>query len=82
MVRDLIFAISSLNELFRENDVPIHLIGGVRSEVIDNLGALGQEVDRIVHDKAVTIAWHYANRSLNHPLFDIIRNKIQASERV
>lgn len=80
MVRDLIFSIGSLNEIFRANNVAIHLIAAVRSEVLDSLGSLGQEVDRLVHDRGTTIAWHYAKRSKNHPLLDMIRRKIWASE--
>jgi len=81
MVRDLIFSIALANDLFRSHKIPIHVIGAVRSEVVDSMGALGQEVDRLVHDRGQTIAWHFAKRSLDHPLIQIIRRKILASEK-
>lgn len=82
MVRDLLFSVGSLNDLFRNKKVPIHIIGAVRSEIIDSMGALGQEVDRLVHDRGFNIAWHYAKRSRKHPLLQIIERKIWASEQV
>jgi hypothetical protein len=80
MVRDLLFSVSSLNDAFRESNLDIHILAAVRSEVIDSMGSLGQEVDRLVHDRGFTISWHHAKRSMNHPLIQIIKNKIQSSE--
>ena len=80
MVRDLLFTISKYNDHFSEIEVPVHIIAAVRSEVVDGLGPIGQEVERIVHDKGTRIAWHFARRSLNHPLFEIISNKIKVSD--
>jgi hypothetical protein len=48
--------------------------------VLDALGSKGQEVSRIVQDCGVNIAWHFATKGLNHPLFQMIRRKIWASE--
>ena len=45
------------------------------------MGALGQEVDRLVHDKGFLISWHHAKRSVSHPLMEIITRKIQMSEK-
>lgn len=81
MVRDLLFSISTMNDFFRNNSVDIHILAAVRSEIVDTMGALGQEVDRLVHDKGFLISWHHANRSLNHPLIQIIRGKLLASEK-
>lgn len=81
MVRDLLFCVDALNSQFREAKLPIHLVGAVRSEVIDNMGSLGQEVDRLVHDRGFHITWHSAKRSLDNPLLKIIKRKIIASEK-
>jgi hypothetical protein len=81
MVRDLLFSISSINDDFRRTNTPIHVLAAVRSEVIDAMGSLGQEIDRLVHDRGFHISWHHANRSINHPLMQIIKNKIVASEK-
>lgn len=80
MVRDLMFAVANFNEIARRGHAPIHIIAGVRSEVIDAMGALGEEVDRLVHDKGFNLAWYLAKRSLHHPLIEIVRRKILASE--
>lgn len=82
LVRDLIFSIASINDSFRIKNVPIHVIGAVRSEVIDAMGSLGQEVDRLVHDRGFLISWHHTNRSTSHPLMAIIENKILFSEKL
>lgn len=82
MVRDLIFSIAALNEKFRNAKSSIHIAAAVRSEVIDAMGALGQEVDRLVHDKGFLISWFHANRSISHPLLQIIKRKIEASEKI
>ncbi len=81
MVRDLIFAISSINDIFRSNKVPIHVLGAVRSEVVDGMGSLGQEVDRLVHDRGFLLAWHHSKRSIEHPLMKMIGRKIVAAEK-
>jgi hypothetical protein len=82
LVRDLIFSIASLNESFRNAELPLHILAAVRSEVIDSMGVLGQEVDRVVHDRGFLISWHHANKSMDHPLLQIIRRKISLSEKV
>lgn len=79
MVRDLLFSIQKLNDNFRDNGKPIHLIAAVRSEVIDAMGSLGQEVDRLVHDKGFHISWHHSNKSMHHPLIEMIRRKLRAT---
>ncbi|MDG3439789.1 P-loop ATPase, Sll1717 family [Nitrospirillum amazonense] len=81
MVRDLIFSISNLNNVFRSSKLPLHILAAVRSEVIDTMGSLGQEVDRLVHDRGFLISWHHSNRSLYHPLMQMIAKKITASEK-
>lgn len=81
MVRDLLFSVAKMNDVFRGAKVPVHVLAAVRSEVVDAMGSLGQEVDRIVHDRGFHISWHHANKSLNHPLIQIIKRKINASEK-
>jgi hypothetical protein len=81
MVRDLLFSIAKLNDMFRNKNININIIAAVRSEVIDSIGSLGQEVDRLVHDRGFLLSWHHAKKSLQHPLIQIIRNKILVSER-
>ncbi|TYC80137.1 hypothetical protein FMN63_02585 [Stappia sp. BW2] len=79
MVRDLIFAVDRLNRIFRATNQNIYVIASIRREVVDAIGPLGQEVTRVVHDRGVSISWHHAQRSLSHPLIDLIRKKIGAA---
>lgn len=81
MVRDLLFATATINEVFRDADAPVHIISAVRSEVITGMGSLGQEVDRLVYDHGFNIAWHHAKRSMEHPLIQMIARKIETSEK-
>lgn len=81
MVRDLLFSVDTINVAFHQANVMVHILAAVRSEVITSMGSLGQEVDRLVHDRGFHISWHHANRSLNHPLMQIVRSKTAASEK-
>lgn len=81
MVRDLLFSVSFINDIFRRANQPLHVLAAVRSEVIDSMGSMGQEVDRLVHDRGFRISWHHANRSMGHPLLRMIARKINASEK-
>lgn len=81
MVRDILFIVDRFSQLFITNSVTISLLAAVRSEVLDAMGSVGQEVDRVVHDRGTVLAWHYAKRSLHHPLLNMLRKKLAASER-
>lgn len=80
MVRDLLFATSNMNQFCRQQNQSIRLYAGIRSEVLDAIGSSGQEVQRLVSDCGTTVAWHHEKRGMNHPLLQIIRRKIWASE--
>lgn len=81
MVRDLLFSVALVNGTFRKNGVSLHVVAAVRSEVVDSMGSLGQEVDRLVHDRGFLITWNLSKKSLHHPLIQMIRRKIEASEK-
>lgn len=81
MVRDLLFAVASVNDILRAAGRPVHILAAVRSEVVDAMGSLGQEVDRLVHDRGFLISWHHSRRSIDHPLLRIISRKLNASEK-
>lgn len=79
MVRDLIFSIDRVNQKIRSKNKNIYIIAAIRREVVNAMGPLGQEVNRVVHDRGITLSWHHAQRSLRHPLIQIIRKKISNS---
>lgn len=79
MVRDLLFVVDDLNQLFLSNACEVSLLAAVRSEVLFSMKALGQEIERTVHDHGITLSWHHAPRSLKHPLLEMIRKRLRAS---
>lgn len=79
MVRDIIFAITELNEFFRRNAVPIYSYAAIRTEILDAMRVVGHEVEREAHDFGVTLSWHNESRSLQHPLLNLIRRKIASN---
>lgn len=81
MVRDLLFSVDHINTKFSQAQTPLNILAAVRSEVLDTMGALGQEVDRLVHDRGFHISWHHTARSMGHPLLEMINRKLVASEK-
>ncbi|MBN2836876.1 MAG: hypothetical protein JXR48_18115 [Candidatus Delongbacteria bacterium] len=82
LIRDLLIAISKINNLCRKNGYPIFFLTAIRSEVLTSISASGKELNKIVSDFGVTLNWHQAGGSIyNHPLLKIINKKIQASEK-
>ncbi|MGV1905471.1 P-loop ATPase, Sll1717 family [Agrobacterium cavarae] len=79
MVRDLIFAVDRLNQKLRSKRKDVFILAAIRREVVNAIGPLGQEINRVVHDRGVSLSWHHAQRSLEHPLIEIIRRKIRKS---
>ena len=81
MVRDIIFTVDRFNDFFIRLGKNIRCFAAVRSEVLDAMSGVGQEVERLVHDRGVNISWNSAKRSLSHPLLQMIAKKIAASEK-
>lgn len=80
MIRDILFICDKFNRLFKSIGVEARIISAVRSEVLDAMGSEGEEVNRLVHDLGKEIAWHHGRRGMDHPLLQLIRTKIWASE--
>lgn len=79
MVRDIIFATSEFNEYCRAHCIPVYIYAAIRTEILDAMRVVGHEVEREAHDFGVTLAWHYAPRSIDHPLLNLVRKKITAN---
>ena len=79
MVRDLLFVVDAMNQEFLSDGTQVFLLAAVRSEVLFAMKANGQEIERTVHDHGVTLSWHHENRSLHHPLLEMVRRKLVAS---
>jgi hypothetical protein len=80
MIRDLLVAVYDLNSEFRTAGIPIYLIAAVRSEMMAAVNRTGQEVGRTVEDFSFTVDWSHGARGPQHPLIQLIRQKIKASE--
>jgi len=79
MVRDLLFVVDKFNNRPVANSSSIKLLAAVRSEMIQALGSQGQEIERTVHDRGASLVWHRSNRSIDHPLIEMLRRKLTAS---
>jgi hypothetical protein len=75
LIRDLIFAISTLNQFIHENQRPIRIICAVRSEIMNAVIQYGGEISRIVVDFEVKLAWSQQD------LLDLVERRIEASEK-
>jgi len=81
MLRDLMYAIVSFNATFLSAGPRVHVISAVRSEILNSIAKVGQEIVRDVYDYGYRIKWDVAFRNGNHPLLEIIENKIRLSYR-
>jgi len=80
MVRDLLFAIADLNRFFLSKRIPIRLVGAVRSEVLEDVRHIGEEIGRTVRDLGLLLEWHSGPRNHEHPLMQIVQRKLRQSE--
>jgi hypothetical protein len=81
LVRDLVIAVSELNNYFLENDTPIRIICGIRSEILNTVEASGKEINKLVADYELRLSWHSHGPLANHPLIRVIEQKLLASEK-
>lgn len=79
MVRDLLFAIYSSNQIFHEAGLNIVVYGSVRTEIINSANVTNQELKKHVDAFGVKLDW-YTDDIENHKVLDILANKIKYSE--
>lgn len=82
MIRDLIVAASRFNELCRQRRIPIYILLAVRSEVLRTVAVYGKEINKLIEDFGIRIAWNTAGNELDHPLLEIITRRINTSEEL
>jgi len=80
MIRDLLFSVNELNSVFRAAKVPIYIMAAVRSEILAGVNRTGEEIGRTVEDFSFRIDWSAGVRGNQHPLIQLVRQKIKASE--
>ncbi|MGX5736946.1 P-loop ATPase, Sll1717 family [Bosea thiooxidans] len=76
LVRDLILSASELNRIFRKNNIPVYIIVAARTEVINNLGVIGEEISKLIDDYGFEINWARDQRSATHPLIRMMDRKL------
>lgn len=79
IIRDLIFAISSINAESAENKRRIYLISTLRTEVLHSIVEMGHEISRDVDDFGQRLDWYDAIEGPQHPLLKLIARKISYS---
>ena len=82
LVRDLIIVARKINREFAQERVPLNVIVSVRSEVLRAPTMNMKEVDRIVRDFGVEIAWHYSGQEKDHPLLKVLEHRINQSRLI
>ena len=83
LIRDLIFAIESLNEINRTQNYNVHLIATIRNEVYKNIISKGMEINKVILDFGVTISWEKKGGNIrNHPLLKMLEKRIHYSEKL
>ena len=83
LIRDLIFAIESLNEINRTRNYNVHLIAAIRNEVYRNIISKGMEINKVILDFGVTISWEQKGGNIrNHPLLKMLEKRIHYSEKL
>lgn len=83
LIRDLIFAIESLNEINRIHKYNVHIIAAIRNEVYKNIISKGMEINKVILDFGVTISWEQKGGNIrNHPLLKMLEKRIHYSEKL
>lgn len=82
IIRDLIYAISSINADSAENKRKIYLLSTLRSEVLHSVLELGHEIGRDIDDYGLKLDWSESKDAIDNPLMDMIRKKISVSAKI
>ncbi len=79
LVRDLVFAINSVNSLFSRSGSNVTIVASLRSEILQSISSSGQEVEKVVDAFGVKLNWFHDNIE-EHSVLRIFENKIRYSE--
>jgi len=82
IIRDLVYAISSINAESAENARMLFLISSLRTEVLNSVLELGHEIGRDIDDYGDRLDWSSAKDSEEHPLLMLVGKKISSSTGV
>jgi len=80
LIRDLLYAVSRVNQGIGARNVSLGVIASVRSEVLYEVNRVGPEISRDVSDRGVRVHWNVKSDEPTQPILQIIERKITASE--
>ena len=79
MVRDLLFSVYSINNLFSNASLDVVVAASVRSEILNSITTTTQELSKLVSAFGVSLNWHNDDVD-RHAVLSIFENKIRSSE--
>lgn len=82
LIRDLIISCSRLNSFFSEKSIPIYIYVAIRTEVIASKNVSQNEINKQLADSGLKMDWFATKKREEPPIFNLIENKILASERL
>lgn len=80
LIRDLLYAVSRVNQSIGSRNVSLGVVASVRSEVLYEVNRVGPEVSRDVSDRGVRVHWNVKSDEPTQPILQIVERKISASE--
>lgn len=82
LIRDLVIVTNKINSLCRAKKLPIYCITSVRSEVLSSINAIGKEINKVMEDFGLLIAWHQSGGDLkSHPLLTLILKRMAIANK-
>lgn len=75
LIKNLILTVDKLNNVSSN----MILITAVRTEVLNNIFATGDEINKLLESKGEEIKWTYDNYGIEHPLIKMIIKKMRFS---
>ena len=75
LIKNLINSISFLNSVHKN----LHIVVAVRTEILDNIYTIGDEINKLLESEGIEIKWIYDKYNIQHPLIKMIIKKMRLS---
>lgn len=81
LIRDMIIAVSYMNEISKTSSFPVHIIACIRNEVYRSIAAIGTELNKPIQDYGVEVSWtQHGGDIADNPLIQMISNRLLQSQ--